>query len=165
MLWARRLLTALFVFEAAVALAAYALIAGLLIADVAARELFSSSVWGAQRISVYAMIFTGFLGLGLATATGRHLRPTLADGLLPAQLAGAAQRLGNLLMAAVFLAFAWFAFEFVRESWIFGDLARVIRIPVWWLQLVIPYAFASTALRHILYALWPATQPTEGFEA
>ncbi|MBM1504233.1 hypothetical protein JQT83_17295, partial [Sulfitobacter mediterraneus] len=47
----RRILTLLFVTEAAVAISAYVVIAGLLLADVLMRELAGSSIWGAQRIS------------------------------------------------------------------------------------------------------------------
>ncbi len=159
--WSERLLAAVFTLEAAVAVTGYAVVAGLLVLDVALRELWGTSIYGAQRVSVYIMIITGFLGLGLASAKGRHLRPRFADGLIPPAFAAAATRLGDLVMAATLLAFAWIGVRFVLDAHEFGDMARVIDIPLWYLHLVVPYAFVATALRYALFALYPSLRPEE----
>ena len=162
---ARRFLAVLFLVESSVAIAAYVVIAGLLLGDVAMRELAGSSIWGAQRISVYLMILTGFLGLGLAADRGRHLRPGFADNLIPARLSAQADRAGSAIMAAIFLYFAWLGVEFVRTTYEYGDLARTIKVPLWMIELVVPYAFVSIALRYALYALWPALKPKQALDA
>jgi TRAP-type C4-dicarboxylate transport system permease small subunit len=159
--WAERVLAYVFTLESVIAVAGYAIVAGLLVVDVALRELVGTSVYGAQRISVYVMIITGFLGLGLAAAQGRHLRPRFADGLIPTGLTRAATRLGDLIMTAVLLGFAWIGLRFVLEAHEFEDMARIIDIPLWYLHLIVPYAFATTALRYALFALYPALRPEE----
>ncbi len=161
---ARRFLGLLFRIEAAVAMLAFLAISLLLIADVASRELAGSSIWGAQRISVYLMIVTGFLGLGLAADRGRHLRPRFADGLVPAPLAPAAGRAGSAIMFAVFAWFAWLGVEFVMTAYEYGDLAQTIKVPLWTVQLIVPYAFASLALRYLVFAVWPELRPAEADE-
>ena len=93
--WAERVLAGVFRLESVVAVAGYATVAGLLVVDVGLRELAGTSIYGAQRVSVYIMIVTGFLGLGLAAAQGRHLRPRFADGLIPQRFTTAATRLGD----------------------------------------------------------------------
>jgi TRAP-type C4-dicarboxylate transport system permease small subunit len=159
--WAERVLAYIFTLESVIAVAGYAVVAGLLVVDVALRELVGTSVYGAQRISVYVMIITGFLGLGLAAAQGRHLRPRFADGLIPTGLTRAATRLGDLIMTAVLLGFAWIGVRFVLEAHEFEDMARIIGIPLWYLHLIVPHAFATTALRYALFALYPALRPEE----
>jgi TRAP-type C4-dicarboxylate transport system permease small subunit len=159
--WAARVLAYVFMLESVIAVAGYAIVAGLLVVDVALRELVGTSVYGAQRISVYVMIITGFLGLGLAAAQGRHLRPRFADGLIPVGLTRAAPRLGDLIMTAVLLGFAWIGVRLVLEAHEFEDMARIIDIPLWYLHLIVPYAFATTALRYALFALYPALRPEE----
>lgn len=159
--WAKRLLSSLFATESAVIITAFVLIAMLLISDVALRQVAGTFIHGAQRVSVYAMILIGFLGIGLATAQGRHLRPRFADRLVPAQLTHIATRLGDAVMAIVWLGFAWLGLRFVVEAREFQDMARVIEIPLWPLYLVVPYAFASTALRHALFARYPALRPED----
>lgn len=159
--WSQRLLAAVFTLEATVAVTGYAVVAGLLVLDVTLREVWGTSIYGAQRVSVYIMIITGFLGLGLAAAQGRHLRPRFADSLIPPRLAAVATRIGDLIMAATLLAFAWIGVRFVLEAREFEDMARVIDIPLWYLHLVVPYAFAATALRYALFALYPDLRPEE----
>ena len=159
--WAKRLLSGLFTVESAVTITAFVLIAMLLIIDITLREVAGTSIHGAQRISVYAMILIGFLGIGLASAQGRHLRPRFADGLVPDHLTHIATRLGDAIMAIVWLGFAGLGLRFVQEAWDFQDIMRVIEIPLWPLYLVVPYAFASTALRHALFARYPALRPKD----
>lgn len=159
--WAERVLAGVFRLESVVAVAGYATVAGLLVVDVGLRELVGTSIYGAQRVSVYIMIVTGFLGLGLAAAQGRHLRPRFADGLIPQRLTTVATRLGDLIMTAVLLGFAWIGVHYVLEAREFEDMARIIDIPLWYLNLVVPYAFATTALRYALFALYPALRPEE----
>lgn len=158
---ARSFLAALFKLEAAVAGLAFLAIALLLLADVALRELAGSSIWGAQRISVYLMILTGFLGLGLAADRGRHLRPRFVDWLVPAKWAKQADRIGSAIMFAVFLYFAWLGIDFVKAAYRYGDLAQTIKTPLWMIELVVPYAFLSISVRYLFFALWPALKPSE----
>jgi len=156
-----RFLQALFRVEAALAMVGYTVIACLLIIDVSLREIFESSIYGAQRISVYVMIVTGFLGLGLAAAQGRHLRPRFADRLVPLGLTRQVTRLGDLVMMAVFFMFAWIGVRFVLEARSYEDMAMVIDIPLWILHLIVPWAFASAGLRYMMFALFPRLRPEE----
>ncbi|RTZ99277.1 MAG: hypothetical protein DSY90_01650 [Deltaproteobacteria bacterium] len=158
---ARSILKILFYAEATVATLLYVMIATLLAGDVFMREVGGSSLMGVQRISVYAMIQTGFLGLGLAAAKGQHLRPRFADGLIPDRFEPVVKRIGAFLMAIIFGYFVVFGMEFVQESIQFGDTARPFKTPLWILQLVVPYALASTALRYLIFAIFPDLNPEE----
>ena len=157
----RKLLNFLFTFEAAIAILCYTAIAALIMTDVGLREILGTSIRGAQRISVYLMIMTGFLGLGLAASRGRHLRPRFADGLVPNRFATQIDRLGSFLMTLVFLAFGVIGIEFVQVAYEYEDLARNIKIPMWIIQLVVPYAFFSTAVRYAIYTARPDLKPDE----
>ena len=164
MLWSRRLLAGMFVVEVTIAISAYVIIAGLLLTDIVMRETGNGSLWGAQRISVYLMIVIGFLGLGLAAARGRHLRPRFLDGVLPEQFSQTADRVGSMLMALIFGGFGIVAIQFVAEAITYNEIARIIRIPMWYIQLVVPYAFFSTALRYVIFAVDPDVRPKEALE-
>lgn len=160
----KRVLSILFAVEAAVSVSAYIVIAGLLLVDVAMREFGFGSIWGAQRISVYLMIVIGFLGLGLAASRGRHLRPHFMDWVIPEAKAKLAERIGSVLMALIFGSFAIIGAQFMLEAIEYGDLARVIKIPLWYIQIIVPYAFFSTALRYLIFALDPELRPEEALE-
>jgi len=152
----QNILTALQKVEAAIVLIAYFIIAMLLLADVLLRELFGTSISGAQRVSVFFMIISGFVGLGLATDRGSHLRPRFADGLIPRSHTKLAERVGTFIMTAVFFYFSWLGITFVQATYEFGEKARTINVPLWMIQMVVPYAFFSVGLRYLFYTIWPS---------
>ena len=153
---AARLLRLLTLIESIAAAAAYALVAAVLIADVAGREVLGSGVFGAQKMAVYGAVIAAFLGLSLSTASNTHLRPAFLDHVLRGPMV---DRFGDALSAAFFLAVAWFGVSFVLQSMEFQDRAAVLYWLLWPIQIVIPYALISTALRHAAFAIWPDLKP------
>jgi TRAP-type C4-dicarboxylate transport system permease small subunit len=158
---AKKVLKILFFAEAIIATLLYMMIAASLAGDVLMREVAGSSLSGVQRICVYAMIQTGFLGLGLAAARGMHLRPRFADGVAPERFRPVMQRIGAFLMAGIFGFFVIFGVQFVQESIQYADMARPFKFPIWILQIVVPYALASTALRYLIFGIFPDLNPEE----
>lgn len=151
-----RFLTGLLRAEGTLAALAYGVACGLLLLDVLLRELAGQSLWGAQKAAVYATIIAALLGLTMAVGTGTHLRPRFADGLLPWPWV---DRLGHLVSALLFAILCGHAVGFVTESARFGDRAEILLIPLWPVQAVFAYAFATAALRHALFGLIPALAP------
>lgn len=145
--------------ESIVATAAYVVVAGLLIADVVGREVFGLSLLGAQQLAVYGAIIAGFLGLTLATSDNCHLRPGFLDFVFKG-VEHTVQRIGDFVSSAFFFAGAYVAWTFVAASMDNLDKAPVLYFVVWPLQLVIPYAFISSGLKHLFFALHPSIKPT-----
>ncbi|WP_457649345.1 TRAP transporter small permease [Profundibacter sp.] len=139
-------------FEGMLAVTAYAVTTLLLLVDVISREVWSHSIFGAQKIAVFSAIIAAALGLAIATGNNAHFRAGFADGLLPFRWA---DRLGDLVSAALFAGLAWYALQFVIESYRFNDKAEVLYFPLWPLQAVFPYAFASASFKHIVYLFDP----------
>ena len=152
LLWMQRV-------ESVIATIAYAIVAGLLLGEIVAREVFASSIWGSQRMAVFAAIFAGFLGLTLTTGVNGHLRPQFADRWVPERFDSMVSRFGDFLSAFIFLTMAWFAASYVGETYANGDQAAVLYWTLWPLQLVLPYAFISCAVKHIVFGLDPALKP------
>ncbi|MCV6584833.1 MAG: TRAP transporter small permease subunit [Marinibacterium sp.] len=138
--------------ESLIAALAYAATTALLLADVIAREFFSQSLWGAQQMAVLCSILAAMVGLTLATGRSAHFRPEFADGVLPFKFV---DRLGDVLSAALLLMFCFFAMEFVMESRSFSDRVPVVNILLWPVQIIVPYALVSSALKHLLFAWNP----------
>ena len=141
--------------EGYAAMLAYASVATLLIGDVLAREVIGVPVLGSQSIAVLAAIVAGFLGLSLATAKGIHLRPEVFDHVLPARFDPFLARGSDVVAAAFYMTMTVFALRFVMASHAAGDRAAVLYFPLWPVQLVMPYAFLSCAIRHAAYAANP----------
>ncbi len=157
--------------ECAIAVAAFATIAGLMVADVAARDLlvplvhalgydgFRLAFPAAPKLALVALAVGTYAGIGVATATATHFVPRLGHGWLGAHRVAAVERAGEVLTAVLWLAAAGYAAVFVA-----GSQATALRIalldwPVWPVQLAMPLGFASAALRHLCHGLWPDTRP------
>ena len=132
---------------------------GLLLGEIVAREIFSSSIWGSQRIAVFAAIIAGFLGLSLATGSNGHLRPQFADNWFPERLRAGVARFGDFLSSVIWITLSVIAILYVSETFESNEKAAVLYWPLWPLQLVLPYAFASCGVRHFVFGMRPDLKP------
>lgn len=130
-----------------------------LMADVLAREFFGNGIFGAQRFAVWSNAIAGLLGFAIVTAERGHLRPQFADALVPKALAPHIDRIGEVISALICLGLTWFAVRFVMSSAALGERGMAIPIVVWPIQLVLPWMFFSSALRHLAFAGWPSLRP------
>ena len=156
---AERLLAGLLKLERWVALIAFAVMATVVMVDVASREFTGTGISGAPRVAVYAMIVTALISFGLASGTGRHLRPKFVDRYQPKAWEGWLTRAQEGIMAAFCLTVAIVAVDVVRETYALAEMSRMLRIAIWPMQTVIPIAFFIGAVRHGLYALYPEIRP------
>ncbi len=145
--------------ERAITLMAFAVMTLIIIADVFSRKLTGVGIAGAPRIGVFAMIATAFVSFGLASDARRHLRPKFADNWLPDHWDTAITRIQELLTAAFCLAFAIVGVGVVMETYELGEATRMLRIPVWPMQALIPLVFFVAAIRHSIFGLIPELRP------
>ncbi len=138
---------------------AYTIVAILLIGDVIGREVFNVSILGTKIIAVYTAIVAGFVGFSLATAANAHLRPEAFDRLVTGPAGDALARTGDAVTGVFYLVLAWFGFTFVQFSMEAGDRAAVLYFALWPIQLIIPYTFVSSAIRHFAFAWRPELKP------
>lgn len=152
----KKIIAALTWTEAAIAIAAYALVAGLLLMDVVGRELFNISIYGSQKVAVQATLIASFLGMSIATSQGVHLRAEAMDALVPRRWSALADRFGHAISFALFGALAIVSFQFMMDTRNYGIRMAVLGWPMWPVQLVLPVAFGSSALKSLAFAVFPA---------
>lgn len=150
-----------FRIEAGVAITCLFSVAGLLFADVLARELFGNGIFAAQKLSVYATAIGGVLGYTLVMHSGGHLRPTALDRLTPASWDAALNRIADLISAAICAFLGVISAQFVQSTYELGEVGMVLLNPLWPIQLIIPYTFFSASLRYLIYAARPDLRPAE----
>lgn len=158
---ARRFLDGLHRAECLVAVAAFSFIALVLLADTLGRELFSEGVFGAQRYAVFALVIGAYSGLGIATATGSHLRPRFADGWLPAAWGPAVDRLADVITGLFLTGVGVVATMFVLQSYEVEERTMVLDWLVWPFQIAIPLGFYSAAIRYFFFAALPPLRPVQ----
>jgi len=151
--------------EQFIAFLAFCVMALSLFLDVLMRQVIGTGFFGSAQIGVFGMIVASFIGIGLATADGTHLRPRFTDHLIPPKWEGLTRRIGDGITAAFYIFVAVVASSVVRESLELGDVTSTLRVVIWPFQAVIVIAFFFGGLRHILYLVFPELRPLEGGDA
>ena len=157
--FATRSLSLLLQFEKAVTSAAFGVMILVIFGDVAIREVTGTGVHWTRQIGVYANVVLVMFGMGLASASGSHLRPRFADHWLPESWDHVLNRLGNALMSVFCLAACVVAGQVVGESIALDEKSMILRWSIWPVQGIIPLAFALAAYRHALYSFYPSLSP------
>ncbi len=150
--WLRRI-------EVVICVTAFSAAALALIVDVLARELLGNGIFGAQRFAVWATAIAGLVGFALVTSEAGHLRPQFADKWVPASLDPVMNRIGDLVSALICIGLGVYAVDFVLNSIRLGERGMAIPIKVWPIQLILPWMFFSSAIRHLIFATVPALKP------
>jgi TRAP-type C4-dicarboxylate transport system permease small subunit len=150
--WLRRI-------EVVVCVIAFSSAALALIADVLARELLGNGIFGAQRFAVWATAIAGLVGFALVTSEVGHLRPHFADKWLPRALDPYMDRVGDAVSALICIGLGVYAVDFVQNSFRLGERGMAIPIKVWPIQLILPWMFFSSAIRHLIFMAVPQLRP------
>jgi len=64
----------------------------------------------------------------------------------------------------VFVFAGYVSLKLVMSSYEIGFLVPVVDWPLWVVQLIMPYAFLSNAMRHLAFFMVPSLKPEEGLE-
>ncbi len=142
-----------------------AILSGLILlgaAQIVLRNFFSIGFSWGDGLSRLAVLWLGLLGALAASRDGRHIAIGAAARFLPRTLQIAAAVCANAFGAAVSAALAWYAWSFVSDSREFGD-TLLADGPAWWLQSLMPIAFARMAWQFVGQAIkrWRGDGPTE----
>ena len=159
MMFARWLLSALTRFEQVGTTLAFVVMVGVLGWDILGRELLGSGKIWATPIAVYANVFVAFIGIGVASAGGAHLRPKFFDKAVPAAWNGFFERLTDAGFALFCAGAAWLCLRMLNDSVKLEETDPVLQWQIWPLQTILVAAFGIAVLRHGIYTLWPALRP------
>lgn len=154
----KKFLDFLSIIEGWLAVISVTVMTALVVLDVLSRELFNSGFPWAQKSAVFLMIWAGYLGAILVSNKASHLRPQIADKLWGDKGQIWFIRIQNFVTLIFCSLFSYAAILYVIDSQDLGDKSVVTGIPLWILQLVIPYTFFSMALRNVYFMLHPNEQ-------
>jgi TRAP-type C4-dicarboxylate transport system permease small subunit len=113
-------------------------------AQIVLRNFFSIGFSWGDGLARLAVLWLGLLGALAASRDGRHITMGALTRWLPQKLQVPAGLCADWFGGTVSAALAWYAWVFVRDSREFGDLL-LGDVPAWWLQAVMPVAFALIA--------------------
>lgn len=121
-------------------------------AQIVLRNVFSIGfAWG-DGVARLAVLWLGLLGALAASRDGRHITMGALARWLPPRPRLVAGICADAVGAVVSAALAWASWTFVGDSREFGDML-LGDVPAWWLQAIMPAAFALVAWQFVLAAV------------
>ncbi len=127
--------------------------------DIVGREFLGSGKIWATPIAVYANVFIAFVGMGIASSGGAHLRPRFLDKLAPGGREALFERLTDAGFALFCIGAGVLCWRITVESVKLQETDPVLQWQIWPFQVFLIAAFALATLRHAIYACWPALRP------
>ena len=133
-----------------------------IILDILGREVFSQGFPWAQKLSVYLMIWAGFLGSSITNNKGAHLRPEIADKLWPDSMKSLFHRLRHGITSLFCFMAMWYSYKYVQESVEFGDTTPILNdFPLWVVQVIIPLSFLLMGMTSLVYSINEKIAPNQ----
>jgi TRAP-type C4-dicarboxylate transport system permease small subunit len=127
--------------------------------DIVGREFFGSGKIWATPIAVYCNVFIAFIGMGVASSGGAHLRPRFFDKLAPKAMDAGFDRLTDAGFALFCAGAGVLCWRITIESVKLQETDPVLQWQIWPFQVFLIAAFGLATLRHAVYALWPQLRP------
>jgi TRAP-type C4-dicarboxylate transport system permease small subunit len=121
-------------------------------AQIVLRNFFSIGFAWSDGVARLAVLWLGLLGALAASRDGRHITMGALARWLPSGARLVAGLCADLFGAVVSGALAWFSWVFVSDAREFGD-TLLGDVPAWWLQSIMPVAFALMAWRFAIAAV------------
>ena len=129
--------------------------------DILGREVLGGGKIWATPIAVYANVFLSFIGMGIASAAGAHLRPKFFDKLAPRGCDAVFDRFTDAGFALFCIGAAALCWRITTQSVALQETDPVLQWQIWPFQVFLVAAFVLAALRHGIYAAWPALRPAD----
>ncbi len=115
-------------------------------ANVVGRYFFNASIFWAEEVMLFLMVGCVFFGNGVVAWSGRQLRMDVVVGMMPAPLRKFLALVSELVLIAVALMIAWFAWPVIRDLWNFDQRSQSAELPMVIPQVMVPIGFLIIAI-------------------
>lgn len=126
-------------------------IAALTIANVLGRTLLGQSVFFAEEVSQFLIVFVTFMGLGYGASRARHIRMTAIYDQLPQRARKALMTIITGSTAALLFGLTWLSVRYVLGTVEpLGAVSPSLRVPVYLVYLSAPVGLLLAAIQYAL---------------
>lgn len=120
--------------------------------DLVLREVAGTGVYQAQKLSLYLMIWVGFIGASVATKGRQHLKIDFLGQMLPQRPAEKLYAATSFITGLFALLLAKVGYDFVLQSYQYADPALAY-VPEWLVQSAIPASLLVISFRSFINGL------------
>ena len=136
--------------NAAVVVAALAVMAMVVGWNVSLRFLTNNSLPWADEVARYTMIWMVFLGAGLALREGAHVALGSLQSALPPRLAWTLRLAVLALLLVFFLVMIWMGWDYMQRARF--QMSAALRLKMSWVYAAMPVGFALLTVHLLLIA-------------
>ena len=111
------------------------------------RNFFSTGVIGGDTFVRHMLLWVGFLGAGLATRKGVHIRIDIASKILSQKGLKVAQILTDIFSVIISSLLVYASYNFVKIAYESSDRLLFMNLPIWVMESIIPIGFLIMTLR------------------
>lgn len=119
----------------------------LLFAQIVSRQVFGHSISWSEELSTYMFVWFAFFGASHAAKVSAHNRVTVQFRLMPPRAAAVVEAFSDLLWVAFNLYFVYLSYVFIFEKMNLFWKSQTLGVPMKYLYLILPVAFALMAFR------------------
>ena len=120
----------------------------LLIVNFVAREVHTS-IYFAEEISEFLMIFTTFVGLSYGVRRGRHIRMGAFLEVMNPRLEKVLIIIISLVSAAVMFYMTYASYEYLMNSYHRAHHTPALRLPAWIFYVITPLGFGLAGIQFL----------------
>ncbi len=136
-----------------VAVAALAMLCGVMTADVIARYVFTRPLSWSGEVVKFLMSIIFFSALPIASIRSDHIVVDVLSRRFVGRMKTVSASLASLASAALMALFAWYGFDFAERLMRFGDRTFSLGLPLHYAAWAAAAAFAVAAVAFLLHAL------------
>lgn len=127
------------------------------------RNFFDGALLWADPLLRVSVLWVGMIGAMVATRHDKQISVDVVSRFLPPHWRARVRVVTDIFTSGVSAVVAWSALRLVLEDRAVGGMT-IGPVPVWICEAILPVAFASIALRYLLYAIRHAGQSTARLE-
>jgi len=135
-------------FEVGSLIAGIGALSVLLIINVIARE-FGQSIYFAEELSEFLVIFTTFVGVSYGVRRARHIRMGAFLDLMPASAEKVFTIIISAVSATVMFIMANASYQYLMHSFNMGHTTPALRLPYWIFYVIVPVGFFMAGIQYI----------------
>lgn len=122
-------------------------------ANVVVRYATNYSLASSEELLTNGFLLLTVFGAAIAARQGQHLAVTAVVSMLPRRAGQAVVMLSVVLSVGLLIASAWLAWGAVAVLYRNGLTSYALRIPMWYYQATVPFAFLLIAWRFVQHAI------------
>ncbi|CAM3061361.1 TRAP transporter small permease [Paracoccus nototheniae] len=122
-------------------------------ANVVVRYATNYSLASSEELLTNGFLLLTVFGAAIAARQGQHLAVTAVVSMLPRRLAQGVVALSVVLSVGLLLGSSWLAWGSVLTLYQNGMTSYALRIPMWYYQAAVPFAFLLIAWRFVQHSI------------